>query len=126
MVGPLAVELLHAACRFRLRVTDEVKDGELLKAFELSRQKYKSRKQQVRCGVAFSKGSHVVKLAGQAWPGQLTCIFGLLHFPSSRPMHVPPTESCQCVSGVDAEAGLLLVCMWLLSWPGNTVHAMSL
>eukprot|EP00775_Hariotina_reticulata_P003713 gene3713-3976_t len=30
----------------RLRVTEDVKDGELLKAFELSRQKYKTRKQQ--------------------------------------------------------------------------------
>jgi hypothetical protein len=32
-------------------VTDDVADGELLKAFELSRQKYKTRKQQVRTAV---------------------------------------------------------------------------
>jgi hypothetical protein len=35
-------------CLCRVRVTDAVADGELLKAFELSRQKYKTRKQQVR------------------------------------------------------------------------------
>lgn len=36
---------LRAACR--MRVTDDVADGELLKSFELSRQKYKKRKEQV-------------------------------------------------------------------------------
>jgi hypothetical protein len=34
-------------------VTDDVADGELLKAFELSRQKYKTRKQQVRQAVTW-------------------------------------------------------------------------
>lgn len=37
--------LWRAACR--MRVTDDVADGELLKSFELSRQKYKKRKEQV-------------------------------------------------------------------------------
>jgi hypothetical protein len=35
------------ACACRLRVTDDVADAELLKSFELSRQKYKKRKEQV-------------------------------------------------------------------------------
>lgn len=34
----------------RLRVVDDVADGELLKSFELSRQKYKKRKEQVGGG----------------------------------------------------------------------------
>jgi hypothetical protein len=37
--------MVNLSCR--VRVSDEVVDGELLKSFELSRQKYKKRKEQV-------------------------------------------------------------------------------